>query len=119
MMNDYAQGFKDGFAAGLEEGKKINDKTYTDGFIEGLKKTLPPPYVPPGTVWGQSDVCPKCGIKISGVMGYVCNSPNCPTFPQVTCGSPMTAYSTGPTDGPVTGAVGSQNEYDSRGWRIK
>jgi len=72
-MTDYRQGFKDGFAAGLEEGKKLNDKTYTDGLIEGMKKTLPPPYVP-------KETCPKCGITIGGVMGYVCNSINCPTF---------------------------------------
>jgi hypothetical protein len=74
-MTDYANGFKDGFAAGLEEGKKMNDKTYTDGLIEGMKKTLPPPYVP-------KETCPKCGITIGGVMGYVCSSVNCPTFYQ-------------------------------------
>lgn len=45
-MSDYAKGFKDGFAAGLEEGKKLNDKSYTDGYIEGLKKTMPAPYNP-------------------------------------------------------------------------
>lgn len=105
---DYAQGFKDGFAAGLEEGKKIKEKSYMDGLIEGMKKTLPPPYVPPGTVWGQRDTCPKCGIKISGVMGYVCSSPNCPTFPQVTCGvvtgSDLPSYTTGTSvNGPAGG----------------
>lgn len=118
---DYAQGFKDGFAAGLEEGKKLYTDGYREGLIEGLKKTLPPPYVPPGTVWGQRDTCPKCGIKISGVMGYVCSSPNCPTFPQVTCGIPMTgavgsevSYSYG------VGANGpDEKQYDARGWRIK
>ena len=80
-MTDYANGFKDGFAAGLEEGKKMNDKTYTDGFIEGMKKTMPPPYVP-------KDKCPKCGITISGMMGYVCSSVNCPTFYTVSSYEP-------------------------------
>ena len=76
-MTDYAKGFKDGFAAGLEEGKKLapKERTYNPWIDTG-------PYV--GKV---KESCPKCGIKISGVMGYVCSSPNCPTFPQVTCGT--------------------------------
>ena len=28
IMTDYANGFKDGFAAGLEEGRKIYNKNY-------------------------------------------------------------------------------------------
>lgn len=23
--------------------------------------------------------CPKCGMIITGIMGYVCSTPNCPT----------------------------------------
>jgi hypothetical protein len=95
-MTDYANGFKDGFAAGLEEGKKLNDKTYTDGLIEGMKKTLPPPYVP-------KETCPKCGIIISGVMGYVCSSINCPTFYQASYG----AVGTNDTAAYAKGANGS------------
>ena len=76
-MTDYANGFKDGFAAGLEEGKKIKERSYMDGYndglIEGMKKTLPPPYVP-------QETCPKCGITIGGAMGYTCQSINCPTY---------------------------------------
>jgi hypothetical protein len=79
-MTDYAKGFKDGFAAGLEEGKKIAPKEQTYN-----------PWIDTGPYVGKvKESCPKCGIKISGVMGYVCSSPNCPTFPQVTCGTPMT-----------------------------
>jgi hypothetical protein len=73
MSDDYAKGFKDGFKIGLEEGKRhqnLNPVPYTLPY-EPLTKT--------------KDNCPKCGIKISGVMGYVCTSINCPTFPQVTC----------------------------------
>jgi len=76
-MTDYANGFKDGFAAGLEEGKKIKERSYMDGYndglIEGMKKTLPTAYVP-------QETCPKCGITISGVMGYTCQSINCPKY---------------------------------------
>ena len=92
---DFKQGFKEGFAAGLEEGKKIADKSFADGYAEALKKTIPPPYVPPyNTSLYVKETCPKCGMKISGVMGYVCSSPNCPTFLQVSSGLPMTAIAT-------------------------
>ena len=81
---DYAQGFKDGFAAGLEEGKKLAPKqTRLDDYVFGQ----------PGYL-GMPNTCQICGR--SGVAGYVCYDPKCPT--KVTCGGPMTAYSTGPTD---------------------
>ena len=51
MSEDYVKGFKDGFAAGLEEGKKLNEKSYTDGLIDGMKKTLPAPYNPIPPQW--------------------------------------------------------------------
>lgn len=91
MSEDYAKGFKDGFQIGLEEGKKqslnpINEWNKTEQFD--------PVWVTPTSI---RETCPKCGMKVSGVMGYVCASPNCPTFPQVTCGVPM------------HGAVGSNN----------
>jgi len=80
MSKDYQDGFKDGFAKGLEEGKKLSQPQI------GWPSTSPS---------FSADRCPKCGINISGVMGYVCHSPGCPTFPQVTCGYPMTAMTTG------------------------
>ena len=30
--------------------------------------------------------CSKCGMKLSGVMGYVCADNDCPTFLKATCG---------------------------------
>ena len=81
-MSDYQKGLVDGFKLGLEEGKKIKDHDlkersymdgYNDGLVEGMKKTLPPPYVP-------KETCPKCGITIGGVMNYTCQSINCPTY---------------------------------------
>lgn len=91
MMNDYAQGFKDGFAAGLEEGKKLAPKTQPklDDYLFGQ----------PGYL-GTADTCHVCGRLQSGIQGYVCYSPRCPSM--------ATAYSTGPTVGPVTGAVGAE-----------
>lgn len=72
-MNDYAKGFKDGFAAGLEEGKKIAPKEQKYN-----------PWIDTGPYVGKAnESCPKCGVKINGVMSYVCSSPNCPTFPNV------------------------------------
>ena len=26
------------------------------------------------------NTCGKCGLRLEGVMGYVCSDPNCPTF---------------------------------------
>ena len=113
MSEDYAKGFKDGFAAGLEEGKKINDKTYTDGFIDGMKKTMPLPYIPQPQLdqkWTLEvkEYCPKCGIKISGVMGYVCGAIDCPT------GMGSVSYTIGSSDTskPVTGRVDHTPGYN-------
>lgn len=91
MSKDYQDGFKDGFAKGLEEGKKIGMGLPQIGWPSTS------PYL------DLKEHCPKCGIKISGAMGYVCHSPGCPTFPQVTCGPgfPMTAMTTGAVGAPV------------------
>lgn len=53
----------------------------------------PIPFVPPTPPYKYTptlpqDVkpqCSKCGISLSGVMGYVCNDAKCPTFMKVTC----------------------------------
>jgi hypothetical protein len=39
---------------------------------------FPPPYIPQNS-------CTKCGMSLEGVMGYVCNDRDCPTFMKVTC----------------------------------
>lgn len=105
MSEDYAKGFKDGFAAGLEEGKKLTpvvskDPTRLDDYVFGQ----------PGYL-GLPNTCHVCGRLQNSVDGYVCYSPKCPSM--------ATSYSIGPTGGPVTGAVGSEKQYDARGWRIK
>lgn len=81
-MSDYTQGFKDGFVAGLEEGKKIIREQWLQERIREAEKSAP---VPTKWPWTQpltfsADSCPKCGIKISGLMNYTCSSVNCPTF---------------------------------------
>ncbi len=43
------------------------------------------PYTPLLPTTWQKPQCPKCGIHLSGVMGYVCNDAQCPTFMKVTC----------------------------------
>ncbi len=101
-MSDYAKGFKDGFAAGLEEGKKLLEEKWRLDKIAELEKTLPKPQPRlDDFIFGAKETCPKCGIKISGVMGYVCASPNCPMFRNVTCGPTMADVAI-----PMTGAVG-------------
>lgn len=81
MSNDYAKGFKDGFAAGLEEGKKLapvisKNPTRLDDYV-----------------FGNNYGCPKCGKVF--MTTQVCYSPGCPYI--------ATAYS----GGAVTGAVGA------------
>ena len=89
-MSDYAQGFKDGFAAGLEEGKKMSKpQPRLDDYVFGARET-----------------CPKCQMRIDRAMGYVCASPNCPTFLKVTCGPTIADVTK-----PMTGAVGSDISY--------
>lgn len=75
MSEDYKQGFKDGFAAGLEEGKK---QQVSKSIQDYLQKPLTFPQ------YDIRETCPKCGVKINNAMGYVCHSPNCPTFIQTT-----------------------------------
>ena len=86
---DYAQGFKDGFAAGLEEGKKLVPVKSVDPFNPNYLGT-------PGT-------CSVCG-KYWGnsVWGYVCSNQHCP--------GKVTAYSAG---GAVTGAVGTMGQLQT------
>lgn len=70
MSNDYAKGFKEGFAAGLEEGKKLSS--------------------PKITSIGSLSACGVCGKYFgNNAWGYVCNHTNCPTR--------AVAYSTGAT----------------------
>jgi|SanBayMetagenome_1026888.scaffolds.fasta_scaffold48864_2 hypothetical protein len=113
-MTDYAKGFKDGFAAGLEEGKKLVEDRWRKEQIKKIEDDLhklpkPQPRLD-DYIFGAKEKCPKCGISLSGVMGYVCSSPNCPTFPQVTC----------EVGRPLTGAVGAVNidapAVDLGGW---
>ena len=102
-MSDYAKGFKDGFAAGLEEGKKI----VNDQWVQEKIKTLEPVLSKPQPrlddyVFGTRETCPKCGIKINGAMGYVCPSINCPVYFNAV----NLSYANGIA---MTGAVGSKD----------
>ena len=76
-MSDYRQGFKDGFAAGLEEGKKIVEEQWRQDKIKEIEKSIPKPVTRlDDFVFGSKDKCPKCGITISGAMNYTCSSIN-------------------------------------------
>lgn len=35
------------------------------------------PWTTPNSLIGSN--CPKCGMKMEGIMGYVCSQPQCPT----------------------------------------
>jgi hypothetical protein len=116
-MTDYANGFKDGFAAGLEEGKKIVEEQWRHDKIKEIEKSIPNPatwrLTQPLTFSAVSaDKCPKCGITISGVMGYVCSSINCPTFYQASYG----AVGTNDTAAYAKGANGSAAPDNNSVW---
>lgn len=96
MSNDYAKGFKDGFAAGLEEGKKLIEEQWRLDKIAELEKTLPKTVTRlDDYVFGSTGYCSVCGKYFgNNAWGYVCNHTNCPTR--------AVAHSTG-----ATGAIGS------------
>lgn len=84
MSEDYSKGFKDGFAAGLEEGKKLAPVISSPGYL------------------GSAGSCHVCGKNFgNGVWGYVCSNQYCPTR--------TVAYN----GGAVSGAVGSMSSYDN------
>ena len=72
MSDDYAKGFKDGFAVGLEEGKKLAaQKPSLNDFV-----------------FDSPNTCQVCGKYFgNNAWGYVCYNTNCPTR--------VTAYSDG------------------------
>lgn len=83
-MSDYAKGFKDGFLAGVEEGKKLNQKDYW---------TQPwPNYL--GRPW----TCVVCGKDWgNGSWNYYCSNARCP--------SQAVAYTTGAVGSTVTNEI--------------
>lgn len=53
-----------------------------------LTQYIPTPFpTMPPTVpnWPNKVYCPKCGMDLSGVMGFVCSDPKCPTQMKITC----------------------------------
>lgn len=114
MNEDYRKGFKDGFELGLEEGKKQQKVSVDLDLEKYLQKPLTFPQ------YDVRETCPKCGIRLNGVMGYVCSSINCPTFYQTTCDTSIPMHvKAGPQTSQTTGAIDSKKEYDARGWRTK
>lgn len=45
--------------------------------------TNPPGNLPP--MWNNWNRCSKCGMDLTGAMGFVCGDMQCPTFMRVTC----------------------------------
>ena len=103
-LPDYAQGFKDGFALGLEEGKRNQN-------LNPVPSYYPDPAKSPSVV--LKETCPKCGITISGTMGYVCQSINCPTYYKTWTGPTQYNDWSAGSHGAL-GAVGSMSaNYES------
>ena len=74
-MNDmYEKGYHDGY----HEGHK-------DGYQKGWHEHRRQKEIVPNPFHEIKPKCPKCGMTLESAMLYVCPSPNCPTFPRVTC----------------------------------
>lgn len=71
---DYEDTNYDAYSDGYERG-------YESGYIAGYTARLQQENAKKFEV----DVCPKCKIKLTNPMGYVCASPNCPVFLKATC----------------------------------
>lgn len=124
-MSDYQKGLVDGFKLGLEEGKKITERSYMDGYNDGLEEgkrnqnlnSVPSYYPDPAKSPSilLKETCPKCGITIGGVMNYTCQSINCPTYYKAW--SSPSGYNDWSASSQVsysTGAVGSMSaNYES------
>lgn len=66
--------------------------------------SFPRPHIPhnpllPTPVAYAYNRCTKCGLHLSGVMGYVCNDSRCPTFPTVTSTVSSSVFRTKSTEG--------------------
>jgi hypothetical protein len=66
--------------------EKIKDwllAAYNEGLREGLATPVPsnmPSWPNPPRIVNNQDRCIKCGIPLSGIMGYTCVDTMCPTF---------------------------------------
>jgi hypothetical protein len=71
----------------MEMNRKLMDKLASMGDrpqlpAQPMWPTINPPIAAPNH-------CSKCGLKMEGVMGYVCSQPQCPTgLGGVWCGTP-------------------------------
>lgn len=100
---------KSAYDAGFQEGKKT---------VAAVNKPIPTvPYVTPDpfkrtheATWPNIKSCSKCGINLSGVMGYVCYDLQCPTQMKITCGSGSTL------GGGIMGSAGSAGAKGGYGY---
>jgi len=127
----------------FDEWFKLNNdmlkSAYDAGFQEGSKQPVPltvttvqtPPYVKYPTAanprpddpfkrtheatWPNIKSCSKCGINLSGVMGYVCYDLQCPTQMRITSGGGFTLSGVAHSSGSI-GAVGSDRYSDTCGY---
>lgn len=78
---------KDWLKAAYNAGFKQGQSTLSG--VHGVptppyEKPMPPPFTP--NPWPGVRSCSKCGLKLDGVMGYVCNDQYCPTFAKTWSG---------------------------------
>ena len=101
MRSAFDAGFEEGFKAGENAKTKQVPAPYTTPIT-------PPPFTDPYKdiypTWPGVKSCSKCGLKLEGVMGYVCNDVKCPTFMNTWSGTITSG-------GSSAGAMGSTGSY--------
>jgi len=122
----------------FDEWFKLNrdmlKSAYDAGFQEGSKQPVPltittiptPPHIKypmaanprpddlfkrtHEAIWPNIKSCSKCGINLSGIMGYVCYDMKCPTQMRITAGGGSTLSGVAHSSGGA-GAIGSEGSY--------
>jgi hypothetical protein len=108
-----------------DRGKDWLLAAYNAGFKEGSKQPIPltittPPHIKYPTAanpkpddpfkrtheatWPNIKSCSKCGINLSGIMGYVCYDMKCPTQMRISAGGGSGAIGANGPAGPVFGS---------------
>lgn len=68
----------------LEAAYNVGHKTGIEALgFPNYPRPISPTFPMPLVEAGRN--CSRCGISLTGAMGYVCSDAQCPTFPRVTC----------------------------------
>lgn len=75
------------YNAGFKQGQSTLSGAHgvpTPPYEKPMPSPFPRPFIP--DPFSGVPSCSKCGLKLDGVMGYVCNDQYCPTFARIWSG---------------------------------